>query len=196
VDKLSTCIVREGALDVRDAVGWVVRVATALQSVHVSQRAHGRISAKAVQVARPSCASAGFLTEAEELSDQPAYQSPERLAGEGASPEDDTWALGVLLYEGLIGNLPFPGSDAKEVKARIRSKPQPLSSAGLNEPELQAALDDMFVLDRSRRLHTVHHVLSRLLEIHPEVSLLPPLMLGKEEPGSELDEETRQAAGR
>jgi eukaryotic-like serine/threonine-protein kinase len=53
------------------------------------------------------------LTEAETLTavgDVPgtlAYISPERLAGEDATPAADVWAVGVLLWEALAGEHPF-----------------------------------------------------------------------------------------
>ena len=50
MEKLATYIVREGALDPSDSVGWAVRLTIALEVLHGAGVSHGRISARAIQV--------------------------------------------------------------------------------------------------------------------------------------------------
>ena len=50
----------------------------------------------------------------------PDYMSPEMIRGEGLSnPAVDYWALGVILFECLIGVMPFSGETPDEVFEEI-----------------------------------------------------------------------------
>jgi serine/threonine protein kinase len=50
-----------------------------------------------------------------------AYRAPEILAGLDPSPAADIYALGVIAYEMLTGELPFDGNDVAEMTAAIRA---------------------------------------------------------------------------
>ena len=65
------------------------------------------------------------------------YVSPERLAGEVATPAADVWAVGVMLWEALAGRHPFRASDAAGTSRRIKAGAPPLESV---RPDLPAAL--------------------------------------------------------
>jgi serine/threonine protein kinase len=57
------------------------------------------------------------------------YMAPEVLAGEIGSYQSDIWALGVLLYEAVTGQLPFDGSTVYRLSAAILHElPRPLPS--------------------------------------------------------------------
>jgi len=68
----------------------------------------------------------------------PAYVAPERLDGRKARPATDTYALGVLLFEMLTGQPPYPADTWEELAATRRDEPPPLEVAGL--PDEVAAL--------------------------------------------------------
>lgn len=80
----------------------------------------------------------------------PRYASPERLRGERATPTNDVFSLGVLLYELLTGAWPFgnPDSMLRELqRAMGDAAPISLSLAATAE----AAASRMLTLDRLRR---------------------------------------------
>ncbi len=52
------------------------------------------------------------LTEAHRVVGTPVYMSPEVITKEGLSPASDLYALGVILYEMLVGEPPFYEKDA------------------------------------------------------------------------------------
>lgn len=67
----------------------------------------------------------------------PAYVAPERLDGRRARPANDTYALGVLLFETLTGRPPYPAETWEEAAGAPRGDPPPLAVAGLPEPVTQ-----------------------------------------------------------
>jgi len=49
----------------------------------------------------------------------PLYSSPQLLKKRGYSSKVDTWALGVMLYEMLMGVTPFHSYEMKDLIAKI-----------------------------------------------------------------------------
>lgn len=82
-----------------------------------------------------------------------AYMSPERLAGEPASIADDLYAAGVVGYEALTGQKPFPQEDiAPLARAIVEQQPPPLVTLRPDvEPSLAAVIERAMSREQSDR---------------------------------------------
>ncbi|MDH4052724.1 MAG: serine/threonine protein kinase, partial [Rubrivivax sp.] len=68
----------------------------------------------------------------------PVYMAPELLAGEAASARSDQYALGVLLYQLLTGELPFDALQLGELLRQVAQQaPLPLQA---HRPDLPSDL--------------------------------------------------------
>ncbi|MBT2480561.1 serine/threonine-protein kinase [Streptomyces sp. ISL-94] len=99
----------------------------------------------------------------------PAYMAPEQAMGGAVGPYTDLYALGVLLYELLSGNVPFAGSTALGVLHRHLYEP-PLPVRQLRPevpPELEAVLLRLLAKDPQDRPASAQEVYEALAPLLP-----------------------------
>jgi len=152
-------IIREaaGPLPVGRALGIVRQVAEALDEAHSSGLIHQELSPACVFVDEGPEGDEVFLTDFALVSPSQAldlelgaptlnaarYASPERAAGYAQEERSDLYALGLILYECLSGQLPFQGFFADQVlRARIGQR-VPSISERAPEAEVHHALEDV-----------------------------------------------------
>ena len=79
------------------------------------------------------------ITRTSAMLGTPAYISPEQVQGQQVSPQTDIYALGVLLYELLVGEHPFAEASAAELVVKHLNEPIPYVRDA--KPDFPAALD-------------------------------------------------------
>eukprot|EP00997_Jenningsia_sp_PLL12_P008031 NODE_4747_length_630_cov_91.086059_g4084_i0.p1 GENE.NODE_4747_length_630_cov_91.086059_g4084_i0~~NODE_4747_length_630_cov_91.086059_g4084_i0.p1 ORF type:complete len:180 (+),score=57.94 NODE_4747_length_630_cov_91.086059_g4084_i0:27-542(+) len=80
----------------------------------------------------------------------PEYIAPEILKGTGHNKGVDWWALGILIYEMLVGLPPFYSENVNEMYELILNKP--LEFPGHVSKEAQDLISQLLVRDPARRL--------------------------------------------
>ena len=97
-------------------------------------------------------ADAETLTAAGDVPGTLAYISPERLKGETAGPPADVWAVGVLLWEALVGHHPFWRASPLETGEVIKTGAPSLREARPDLPDrLIVAVDSALSVDPTQR---------------------------------------------
>ena len=105
----------------------------------------------------------------------PEYMSPEQARGEEAGPPSDLYALGVLFFEMLTGQLPFRSGDRETLLEMQRSSPPPKPS-GIKPDILPAAESIVLKLlekERRKRFQDAHHLHEELKALQRALPSVP-----------------------
>ena len=94
----------------------------------------------------------------------PAYMSPEQIQGEKVGPAADIYALGVVLYEMLTGELPYPENSPLAMAVRkTRERPiAPETLAPALRPTWSAAMLKCLEADPKKRFADAREILTYL----------------------------------
>ncbi len=71
------------------------------------------------------------LTEVGTFMGSPSYASPEQIQGQAAGPSSDVFSLGILAWELLAGEHPFPGEGRSRMRAILEGSRRELKVRGL-----------------------------------------------------------------
>src|SRR5947209_10365466 len=94
----------------------------------------------------------------------PEYMSPEQARGEEAGPPSDLYALGVLFFEMLTGQLPFRSNDRDTLLEMQRSAPPPKPTSIRKDchPAAERIVLRLLEKDPRKRYRDGHHLLEEL----------------------------------
>jgi serine/threonine protein kinase len=149
-ETLESLIKRFGRLEMKLALEITAQVASGLAGINKQKLVHrdikpnnimvsfeeeGAITAKIIDLglAKPATGAPGdaAISTPGGFAGTPEFASPEQFAGVGVDIRSDLYSLGVTLWEMLTGQVPFRGSAAEVMYARLpleklRSVPQPV----------------------------------------------------------------------
>ncbi len=136
-----------GSADLPAAAALLRDVARALGHAHARGVVHRDVKPGNVLVGsdgRPRVTDLGLaaakeldrLTQTGEVLGTPLYMAPETLTGqrERVGPAADVWAVGVMLYERVTGQVPFSGDSLLTLSVQVLEAPLPRPPAGAAAP--------------------------------------------------------------
>ncbi len=135
---LKKYIEQKGKLQVKEAVGISLQIASGLDAAHRNNIIHRDIKPQNILIARDGTAKVTDFGIAKAASSNTItanamgsvhYISPEQARGGYSDEKSDIYSLGVTMYEMLIGALPFTGESAVAVAlAHIQEDAVPLAA--------------------------------------------------------------------
>ncbi|MFW6074773.1 MAG: serine/threonine-protein kinase [Chloroflexota bacterium] len=125
-----------GPLTIEESIEFARQILDGLTAIHDNDIIHRDVKpqnilleedkrAKLTDFGVAFVAQEAGLTDAGSTVGTAAYMAPEQASGEGIGPASDLYAVGVILYEMLTGQLPFRGDNPVQVMYRHVSELPP-----------------------------------------------------------------------
>ncbi len=193
-------VIQRGLMDVDRAIHIMIQIARGMARAHDLEVIHRDIKPENIYLCRRDDGSDlvklldfgiaksrqdSRLTGQGELFGTPQYMAPERIMGNDTGGSSDIYALGVVFFEMLTGELPFNAPDVATFFVKHMNEPPP-ALRSLN-PRVPEKVDELVVRmlgkspsDRPVDAHRIHQ---DLLEIVREREMTAPPIL-EEEPVS------------
>lgn len=150
-ETLKERISRVGRLPVSEAVAYAIEIGRALEAAHERQLVHrdvkpqnvlideeGRAKVTDFGIARNLELDGLPLTAAGRVIGTTDYVSPEQALDHEVTGQSDVYSLGIVLYEMLIGDVPFKAESKMDVA--IKHVREELPDVQKRRPEVSAAL--------------------------------------------------------
>ncbi|XXX78785.1 protein kinase [Sorangium sp. So ce134] len=141
---LEETLAEQRILELSEIIRISTGIARGLSAIHAAQAVHRDLKPSNVRLRNgivPVIVDLGIakaLWETQALTGDtqalmtPRYAAPEQLARECVLPASDVYALGLMIYEMLVGNVPLIGSSYAET-LRIRSWVRPIDPRALDK---------------------------------------------------------------
>jgi eukaryotic-like serine/threonine-protein kinase len=135
-ENLKELVVRRGRLPVRDALELTLQVARGLAFAHDQGLVHrdvkpqnvllnGDRQAKVTDFGIARTVDVDGVTQTGTVLGTSNYIAPEQASGQAVDAQTDVYSLGVVLFELLTGDVPFPGENFVAVAMKHVNEPPP-----------------------------------------------------------------------
>lgn len=141
------------------------------------------------------------VTRSGEVLGTPAYMAPEQATGESTDARTDVYAVGLLLFEMVVGRRPFRGVDSEVLRQQL-IETLPLLSDTLPKERLSRGLDVVLqratAKEKSKRFADAKTMASALEEVlgGPRASAKPATALASRPPPAHSRGERRSTSKR
>ncbi len=131
LEEVAPTLERDGRVELVLQVARAVGAAHAQGVVHRDLKPQNILveaatgAAKVIDFGLATAADLERLTRTGAMVGTPSWMAPEQLRGEPVGPPADVWALGVLLYEALVLQLPFPAEGLADLVRRVSTEAPP-----------------------------------------------------------------------
>ena len=148
-ETLKERIRRMGRLPIAEAVAYAIEIARALGAAHSRNIVHRDVKPQNVLIDEEGSAKVTDFGIARTLDEEGLtadgrvlgttdYVSPEQALGQAVTGQSDLYSLGVVLYEMLVGEVPFKGES--QVAVAMKHVREELPDVQAMRPEVSAAL--------------------------------------------------------
>lgn len=188
-EDLGSWVASQGALEVEQAVEFVLQAAEAIAEAHALgivhrdikpsnlfcvRRADGLLSVKVLDFGISKLAGGAVdlgMTKTQTVMGSPHYMAPEQvLSAKNADTQSDIWSLGAVLFELLAGHVPFEAETFPELVLKVSGTDAPaVSDLRPDVPrELGQVIARMLQRDRDLRYKNLAEVAVDLVPFGPE----------------------------
>ena len=151
---LKNLIKKRGGLTLHEVVDIMMQLTSAIMCAHDSYIIHRDIKPQNVLIlddGRVKITDFGIamalnsheLTQTNSVMGSVHYLPPEQATGVGSTIKSDIYSLGILMYELLIGKVPFKGDNAVEIA--IKQMKEPIPSVKEQKPEIPQSIENIIL---------------------------------------------------
>ncbi len=148
-ETLKERIRRTGRLPITEAVAYAIEIARALGAAHARHIVHRDVKPQNVLIDEEGSAKVTDFGIARTLDEEGLtadgrvlgttdYVSPEQALGRHVTGQSDLYSLGIVLYEMLVGEVPFKGEN--QIAVAMKHVREELPDVQVRRPEVSAAL--------------------------------------------------------